>query len=114
MGLKKSFYISNWFPRASLDLELSSVNLSNSPQAEPGYKNPRIDSLALGARRTPDGPKRAELYGEIQRILWEEDGRAIPVFIDFLDGKSDKLQGLKPNPFSEASGLRLCEDIWLA
>lgn len=114
VSTKKPFYITNWFPRATLDLELSSVNMSNSPQAEPGLKNPQLDALAIEARRTPDGPRRAELYAEIQQILWDQDGRAIPVFIDFLDARSSKLQGVVPHPFSEAAGLRICEEAWLS
>jgi peptide/nickel transport system substrate-binding protein len=114
VSTKKAFYITNWFPRPTLDLELSSVNLSNAPQAEPGYKNPKLDELAIEARRIPDGPKRAELYCEIQKMLWAEDGRTIPVFVDFIDGKSSKLQGVVPHPFSEAAGLRLCEEAWLS
>jgi len=114
VSLKKPFYISNWFPRATLDLELRSVNLSDAPQAEPGFKSEALDKLALEARRTTDEAKRAELYGEVQKILWEQDGRTIPVFIDFIDGKSSNLQGVTPHPFAEAAGLRICEEVWLA
>jgi len=111
---KKAFNVTNWFPRATLDLELRSVSLSNSPQPETGYRNPKLDALALEARRTPDGPKRAELYAQVQEILWDADGRTIPVFVDFLDGRAANVQGVVPHPFSEAAGLRLCEEVWLA
>jgi peptide/nickel transport system substrate-binding protein len=114
VGNKKTFYVDSWYPRPTLDLILSSVNLSTSPQNETGFSTPKIDALAIEARRTLDGPRRAELYCELLRILHEEDGRMIPVFVDVVDAKSDKLNGVVPHPFSEASGLRICEEAWLS
>jgi peptide/nickel transport system substrate-binding protein len=114
VGNKKNFYVDSWYPRPTLDLILSSVNLTDSPQHETGYNNPKIDAFAIEARRMLDGPLRAEIYCQLLSILHEEDGRMIPVFVDVIVAKSDKLQGVVPHPFSEASGLRLCEEAWFA
>lgn len=111
---KKPFFINNWFARPTYDLELRSVNVTNAPQDDTGYHLPRLDQLIAEARSTPDGPKRAQLYCDIETILWQSDGRVIPVFIDFIDGKSSRLGGVTPHPFAEAAGLRLCEEAWLS
>lgn len=111
--LKEPFHTSNWQPRPTADLRFSLTNLSTAPWNEGGYRDPKVDALILEARGTADGPKRYELYCELQKILWDKDGRIIPLFADFIDARSTKLMGYKPHPFGEAGGSRMLEDVWL-
>ena len=111
--LKKTFCMSNWFARPTADLRFSSTNLSSASGNEGFYKDERVDKLILEARATLDGPRRYELYCELQKILHDADGRIIPLFIDFLDARRSDLKGYRPHPFSEAAGCRLADEVWL-
>ena len=111
--LKKTFCMSNWFARPTADLRFSTTNLSGASGNEGFYKDERVDNLILEARATLDGPRRYELYCELQKILHDADGRIIPLFIDFLDARRSDLKGYQPHPFSEAAGCRLADEVWL-
>lgn len=111
--MKKNFCMSNWFPRPTADLRFSLINISTANWNEGFYKNPEVDRLILKARATVDGPERAALYCDVQKILHIEDGRIIPLFIDFLDARTGDLKGYEPHPFSEGAGCRLADEVWL-
>ena len=111
--LKKTFCMSNWFPRPTADLRLSLTNISNAKWNEGYYKNPKVDKLIIEARGILDGPKRAEIYCEVLKILHDKDGRIIPLFIDFLDARASSLKGYVSHPFSEGGGCRMDDEVWL-
>ena len=50
-----------------------------------------MDKLLVDARTEADEAKRAELYGEIQRIIHDDGGQIAFCFADFVDAASDKL-----------------------
>lgn len=49
-----------------------SASLSPAGDNRTGFANARIDSLIVAVRTTPDEDARKNLYGEIQKILYEE------------------------------------------
>jgi peptide/nickel transport system substrate-binding protein len=62
------------------------------------YKNQRLDDLLHQARLVTEQPKRAELYREAQRILFDE---APWIFVDHevqIAAFSRRVQGLKLHP----------------
>ena len=112
--MQKNFCMSNWFPRPTADLRFSLTNLSSANWNESFYRNPVVDELILKARATLDGPERHAIYCDVQKILHIEDGRIIPLFIDFLDARTSNLKGYESHPFAEGAGCRLGDEIWLA
>ena len=78
------------------------------------WKKPEFDRLLLEARGMLDFDKRKELYWEMQRLVWEDNGNIIPMFGDFIDARREEVQGFDPNPANSLSGLRVLEKVWLA
>jgi len=111
--MKQNFCMSNWFPRPTADLRFSLCNLSDANWNEGAYRDPKVDELVLKARGTLDGPERAAIYCDVQKILHDKDGRIIPLFIDFLDARSQDLKGYVSHPFAEGAGCRLADEVWL-
>ena len=111
--MKQPFHMSNWQPRPTADLMLSLAYMSSAKWNESRYFNARMDELIIEARGTLDPKKRYELYCEVQRILYEDGGSIIPLFADWLDAKSDAVQGYVPHPLIEGAGGRMSEEVWL-
>ena len=111
--LKQPFHMSNWQPRPTADLMLSLAYMSSAKWNEGRYFNTHMDELIVEARGTLDPKKRYELYCEVQRILYEDGGSIIPLFTDWLDAKSDAVQGYVPHPLIEGAGGRMSEEVWL-
>jgi peptide/nickel transport system substrate-binding protein len=62
------------------------------------YSNPRVDELYVQARREFDREKRAELYGEIHNILWEDQPYTWLVNRDAIYGFNKRLRGYNFSP----------------
>ena len=47
-------------------------------------------------------------------MIWSLPTSLIPMFGDYVDAVSTKVQGVKPNPLFNFMGGRLAERVWLA
>jgi peptide/nickel transport system substrate-binding protein len=81
----------NYLPQVAYD------SLPTSPDNATHWDNPRYTKLYEQALATADESKRGELLAEMQRMEYDEGGQIIPVFKNFIDAYSSKLEGLKPD-----------------
>ena len=100
-------------PRPSVDVMLSLFFKSDAPQNESGWKNDKFDQLLLAARGETDEARRAQMYADLQTMVHDESGIAIPYFMASLDGHSRKLRGLSPIPLGGLMGFSFAEHVWL-
>jgi peptide/nickel transport system substrate-binding protein len=108
------FAMSYWNGRPTPDLMFSTAYQSDAAWNDSFWKKPEFDRLLLAARGMLDFDKRKELYWEMQRLVWEDNGNIIPMFGDFVDARREEVQGFEPNPANSLSGLRVLEKAWLA
>lgn len=102
----------NCNPRPTADLIFSLFFDSKAEWNESGWRSERFDRLLVEARGEADEARRGELYGEMQRIVRDKCGVAIPVFISLLDGHDRRLKGLRPVPLGAFMGYRFAEYVW--
>jgi peptide/nickel transport system substrate-binding protein len=100
-------------PRPSVDVMLSLFFKSDAPQNESGWKSDRFDQLLLAARAQTDETRRAQMYADLQTMVHEDSGIAIPYFTSSLDGHKRKLRGLSPIPLGGLMGFSFAEHVWL-
>ena len=86
---------------------------SDAPWNESQYKNPTFDKMLIEARGSLDQGKRKQIYGEMQKMIAEDAGTAIPVFISNVDAHTSKLKGLRANPLGGMMGYAMAENVWL-
>jgi len=60
------------------------------------YKNPKVDELLEAGRRTFDQAKRKAIYGELQKILAEDQPVVFLYVPDALPVVSSRVQGIEP------------------
>jgi len=71
--------------------------------------------VLIAARAEADEARRAEMYEELQRILWEEGGAIVTVFPSLVSARSAKIATPKSMSSVYAlDGLRAIERWWFA
>lgn len=111
--MKAPFSASYWGGRPTADQMLSIAYLSDAKWNDTFWKRPEFDKVVVAARAELDQAKRKALYFEAQRMIHEDGGALIPMFIDYLEGGSKKVGGMGPHPMFDFKGLRLAEKVWL-
>jgi len=81
---------------------------------ESRWDNARFNELLLQARGELDQSMRAEMYGEMQRIVRDDSGEIIPMFGNFIDGTNDTVShgDVASNRFLD--GWKCVERWWAA
>lgn len=102
-----------WNARPSADLMLTTAYLSTAKWNEARLKSDVLDARIVEARAETDFAKRKELYGDAQRIISDEGGTGIPVFVDYQDGYRSKVKGLVPHAAGVLSGGRFSDMVWI-
>lgn len=110
--MKHPLTFGNVNPRPTLDMLFSQFFRSDAEWNECKWKNPLFDKLVVEARGEADENRRKELYGEMQRIVHDHCGLAIPIFINMLDGYDSRLKGMTALPFGGLMGYRFAEYAW--
>lgn len=112
--MKTPFCASYWGGRPTADQMLTIAYKSDAPWNDTFWKNADFDKLLLEARVELNHDKRKEMYGQMQTMIAETGGALIPIFIDYLEAGSNKVQGMKPNPMFDFMGQRIGEKVWLS
>ncbi|WP_353173056.1 ABC transporter substrate-binding protein [Paracandidimonas soli] len=76
-------------------------------------QHPKIDSLIDQGAAEIDKDKRAEIYGEVQRIIYESAAMTMPAFPNYIDGISKKVHGMSPLPVGPLGGYDFGNVAWL-
>jgi peptide/nickel transport system substrate-binding protein len=99
-------------PRPTADLIFSLFFDSGAEWNESAWKNERFDKLLVEARGATDDGLRGEMYGEMQQLVHDKCGVAIPVFISLIDGYDTRVKGMRPLPLGGFMGYRFAEHVW--
>lgn len=113
--LKKPFCCSYWGGRPTPDLMFSTAYAAGADWNETNWDHERFNELLVQARPELDQDRRAEIYGEMQKIVKEEGGALIPAFGQYVSAMSTAVQ--MPEAVSEMWDLdsqRFIERWWMA
>jgi peptide/nickel transport system substrate-binding protein len=100
-------------PRPSADTLLTLFYKSDAAWNESRFKSEKFDQLLIASRAETDLAKRKQHYADMQTMIHEQAGTAIPLFLASLDGHSNKLKGLSPIPLGGLMGYSFAEHVWL-
>jgi len=112
--LKKPFVTGYWNGRSTEDSMFSLVYGKNADWNETHWQNERFDKLLVEARGMLDENLRREMYREMQQIVSDDGGAIIPMFMNYLDARNNKVAHgkLASNRFFD--GWKLIERWWSA
>ena len=97
---KAQMYVDGYFARPTIDTALYPFYHSTGSWNRQLwlYKNPRVDELLDTARKTNDEAKRAELFGELQKIVDETVPSIIAFSAGHVNGVRKNVDGFKSTP----------------
>ncbi len=108
--MKKPFCACYWSGRATEDWMFNTAYEAGVPWNDAFWNNKKFNDLLLQARVELDSDKRGALYREMQDLVRTDGGTVIPMYANYIDAASTKLQ--QPEQVSNAwqmDGLRIAE-----
>lgn len=108
------FSASYWGGRPTQDQMYSTAYLSTADWNDTRFLRPDFDKVIEAARGELDRAKRAELYAEAATMVRDEGGLILPMFNDWVDGRSVKLEGYIKDPSFEMSAGYASRRCWFA
>jgi peptide/nickel transport system substrate-binding protein len=110
--MQKPWCVSSINGRPTIDALLTTFYQSDASWNETFWKRPAFDKLLAEARGELDVPRRKQMYHDLQKMIYEDGGNIIPLFPNWLDAASTKVQGYYQIPTLFMSGLRAPERVW--
>jgi peptide/nickel transport system substrate-binding protein len=112
--MKKPFSAVYWGGRPVEDQMFSTAYQCGAAWNDSFWCNERFDELLVKARAELDEDKRRDMYWEMQALVSNEGGVVIPMFANYVQAKSDKVQHGEMGANWEMDGERWMERWWLA
>jgi peptide/nickel transport system substrate-binding protein len=107
------FSTSYWGGRPTQAQMYSVAYKSDADWNDTRWKRPEFDALLSQARAEIDQARRKEIFTDMAMMLNEQGGLILPMFNDFVDASSSKLEGQLVDPSQPMSnGLISCRS-WL-
>lgn len=111
---KKPFVASYWSSRPVQDHIYSTAYKSGVDWNETKWSNETFDKLILQGRTELDPEKRKGIYRDLALMTRNEGGAIIPMFNDYIDGVSNKVQGFQKDVSGHLSNYFAPIRCWLA
>ena len=111
--MKAAFCVSYWGGRPTADQMLTIAYKSDAAWNETFWKRPEFDRILLAARTEADDAKRKAMYFDLQKMISDDGGAVIPMFIDYLEAGASRVKGMAPHPLFDLMGQRIGEKVWL-
>jgi peptide/nickel transport system substrate-binding protein len=111
--LKAPFHAGNINPRPTPDILFSLLYQSDAPWNESHYKSEKFDTMLVEARGMLDEKKRKDIYWDMQEMVSNDAGTAIPCYIADITGLASSVKGWKTNPLGGMMGYVFPEYCWL-
>ncbi|MCB1340391.1 MAG: peptide ABC transporter substrate-binding protein, partial [Pseudooceanicola sp.] len=96
------------------DQMYSTAYLSTADWNDTKFKNADFDAMLNSAKAELDEAKRKDIYSKMAMLLRDEGGLICPMFNDYVDGLSEKVQGWEADGTGELMGGRASQVVWLA
>ncbi len=91
----------------------STAYLTGADWNDTRFFNDKFDGLVKSARTELDSAKRKAIYREAAVILHEEGGLICPMFNDFIDASTDKIDGYAVDPSGQLMNGFALSKCWL-
>ena len=107
------FCASYWGGRPTQDLRYSTSFISSAEWNDTRFKRPEFDKLVTEARAELDEAKRKEMYHACAMMVRDDGGAIIPVFNDYVNAKTKRVQGWVDDIGNDFSNGKIASRVWL-
>jgi len=110
--MKTPLNVVTWNMRPTANVMLNLAFAPDAPWNDTKWKDKRIGKWLTEARAATDPVKRHELYCAMETLINKECPMIIPAHRNYLDAKSDKIQGIGRMPLGALGGYEWPEFAW--
>ena len=110
--MKTPLNVVTWNMRPTANVMLNLAFAPDAPWNDTFWKEARIGKWLADARAATDAVKRHEIYCAIQTLINKECPMIIPAHRNYLDAKSDKIEGIGRMPLGTLGGCEWPEFAW--
>lgn len=112
--MQKPWCMSSWSGLPTEDMMFSAGYAADAAWNESFWKSDRFNKLLVDARVEFDDAKRREMYVEMQRIVSDQGGAVIPMFVNEVFATSNNIQHDQMAGNQPLDGGRFFERWWYA
>ncbi len=116
--MKTPLNVVTWNMRPTANVMMNLAFAPDAPWNDTLWKNERLGKLLVESRGVKDAAKRHEMYCEMQKIIsvgsddHPPSGMVIPAHRNYVDAKSDKVEGIGRMPLGSLGGYEWPEFAW--
>lgn len=110
---KQPFSTSYWGGRPTQDQMYATAYVSTADWNDTKWFRPEFDKLLAQARGELDKAKRKAMYRQLALMVRDDGGLILPMFNDYIDARSAKVQGFVKDPAGELSNGFAGMQVWL-
>ncbi|MCK4713623.1 MAG: ABC transporter substrate-binding protein [Marinosulfonomonas sp.] len=102
--MKTPINVTTWNMRPTANVMMNLAFAPDAPWNDSLWANDRMGELLVQSRAATDAALRHEMYCEMQTLISNESGMIIPAHRNYLDAKSDKIEGIGRMPLGALGG----------
>jgi len=102
--MKTPINVTTWNMRPTANVMMNLAFAPDAPWNDSLWANERMGQLLVESRAVTDAGLRHEMYCEMQTLIHSESGMIIPAHRNYLDAKSDKVEGITRMPLGSLGG----------
>ena len=102
--MKTPINVTTWNMRPTANVMMNLAFAPTAPWNDSLWANERMGQLLIESRAVTDAGLRHEMYCEMQTLISNESGMIIPAHRNYLDAKSDKIEGITRMPLGALGG----------
>ncbi len=102
----------NWNMRPTANIMLSVAYHSQAKWNESFWKNEQFDQILTDVLAVTDLAKRRQMYCDLQTIIHEEGGIALPAHTNYIDAVGDYVKGRTHVPLNNFGGCESPPFLW--
>ncbi len=110
--LKTPINVTSWNMRPTANVMMTLAFAPDAPWNDSKWKSDRMGKLLVESRAVSDPAKRHEMFCDMQKLIREDSGLIIPAHRNYLDAKSDKIEGIGRMPLGALGGFEWPEFAW--
>ena len=110
--MKTPLNVTSWNMRPTANMMMTLAFAPDAPWNDTLWQDERMGKWLKESRAEKDPSKRHEIYCAMQTIINEECGMIIMAHKNFVDAKSDKIEGIGRMPLGNFGGYEWPEFAW--
>ncbi|MEM9956329.1 MAG: ABC transporter substrate-binding protein [Pseudomonadota bacterium] len=110
--LKEPICVSSWNMRPTAKIMMTLAFKGDAAWNETRWNNEKFDQLLIDVRGETDPDARKQKYCDLQTIIREENGQALPMHRNYVDAAASHVKGRTYVPLNDFGGAEAPVTLW--